>query len=281
MELEEILKIPPNKLGKGTGISFRIVENEEELYLDFARKMANEIEKNNRAKRKTNFILPVGPIGQYKVFVDIIKREKLDLSHLTLFFMDEYLAEGDRYIDINHPLSFRGFVKRSLLDVLDGGFGFRPDRVYFPDPRDPKKYSELIEESGEMDISFAGVGINGHIAFNEPPEPGDVVSSDEFTDLTTRIVTLSVETRTINSVTAAGGEIEIIPRRAVTIGIREIMGAKKIVIYMNRPWQKAAVRRILHGEITPRFPASLIKCHRDVSVTITREVSELPLPTLA
>ena len=165
----------------------------------------------------------------------------------------------------------------SLMVDLDSD----PIGSIFPIPMTQKKYSELIEESGEMDISFVGVGINGHIAFNEPPEPGDLVSSDEFTDLPTRIVTLSVETRTINSVTAAGGEIEIIPRRAVTIGIREIMGAKKIMIYMNRPWQKAAVRRILHGEITTRFPASLIKCHRDVSVTITREVSELPLLTLA
>ncbi len=281
MELEEVLKIPPLKLGMGTGISFKIVENEDQLYLDFARKMADEIEGNNKLQKGTKFILPVGPTGQYGVFVDIIKRENIDLSRLTLFFMDEYLTEGDNYIATSHPLSFRGFVKRSIVDPLGDGFGFSPDRVHFPDPRDPKKYRELIKESGGIDISFAGVGINGHIAFNEPPEPGDVVSSDEFVDLPTRIVTLSVETRTINSVTAAGGEIEIIPKRAITVGIREIMGAKKIMIYMNRPWQKAAIRKILHGEITPKFPASLVRRHRDVSVTIMREVSELPLSTLA
>ena len=281
MELEDILKIPPEELGKGTGISFVIVEDEDELFLDFARKMAGEIEKNNKAKRKTNFILPVGPTGQYEVFVDIVKKGNLDLSQLTLFFMDEYLTEDDVYIDIGNPLSFRGFVKRTLVNALGDDFGFSPDNIHFPAPRTPRKYRELIEDSGGIDISFAGVGINGHLAFNEPAEAWSEISGEEYLNLPTRIVMLSQETRTINSVTAAGGEMEFIPKRAITMGMSEILGAKKVMIYMNRPWQKAAVRRILHGDVTPRFPASLVRCHRDVSVIVTKEVSGLPLPTIA
>lgn len=281
IKLEEIMKIPPEKLGEGTDISFTIVEDGNELFLDFAQKMAKEIEKNNKAKIKTNFILPVGPTGQYEVFIDIVKGENLDLSYLSLFFMDEYLTEDDVYIDIENPLSFRGFVNRTLIDPLGDRFGLSPDRVHFPNLRNPQKYRELIEERGGIDISFAGVGINGHLAFNEPAEAWSEISGEEYVNLPTRIVTLSQETRTINSVTAAGGEMEFIPKRAITIGMSEIMGAKKIIIYMNRPWQKAAVRRMLHGEVTPRFPASLVRRHRDVSIIVTREVSELPLPTLA
>jgi glucosamine-6-phosphate deaminase len=222
----------------------------------------------------------VGPVGQYKPFTEMIRKNGIDLSCVSLFFMDEYLTDDDEYIPEPHPLSFRGFVRTAVIEPLSGHQGWDPRRVHFPDPKRPEEYARMIDDAGGIDIAFAGVGINGHLAFTEPPEPGETVSNDEFIGRRTRALSLSRETKTVNSVTAAGGGIFYIPSRAVTVGMHEIFSAEKVMIYMNRPWQKAVIRRMLHGEVTAAFPASLVRTRKDVSVTATEEVSRPPLPTL-
>ena len=113
------------------------------------------------------------------------------------------------------------------------------------------------------------------MAFNEPPEPGVAISNEVFAALPTRSLSLSRETRTINSVTV-GGELAIIPRRAVTVGMAEILAARKVCFYCNRPWQRAVVRRVLHGPITAACPASFLRTHSDARVTIADYVAEPP-----
>ena len=103
---------------------------------------------------------------------------------------------------------------------------------------------------------------------------------EEILPLVTRVVALSRETRTINAVTATRGNIDRIPRTAVTVGMKEILQARKIRLYLNRPWQCAIVRKLLHGPITAAVPASLVRHHPDVQVTMTREVTQLPEPVL-
>src|SRR4029079_15768744 len=122
---------------------------------------------------------------------------------------------------------------------------------------------------------FGGIGINGHIAFNEPPEPGVEVSNDAFAKLPTRVLSLPGETRTINSVTV-GGEIAVIPKRAVTGGMKECLAAKKLRFYCNRPWQSAGVRRVLHGPITPACPASFLRTHQDAEIVVADYVAAKP-----
>jgi glucosamine-6-phosphate deaminase len=120
------------------------------------------------------------------------------------------------------------------------------------------------------------VGINGHLAFNEAPEPGQQVSNEEFKALPTRVIPLTRETITINSNTALRGAFERIPKQAVTVGFKQIFDSERIVVYLNRPWQSAVVRKLLFGEITARFPASLLRDHPDVRLVMTREVAEKP-----
>lgn len=278
---EGIMSIPAEDLGKDSRVAVTIVPDEAELYIHFARAMVDEIDENNTVGKSTSFILPVGPVGQYGPFTGMVRERGIDLSAVSLFFMDEYLTDEDEYIPESHPLSFRGFVRKALTEPLSGHPGWDSGRrVYFPDPKKPDEYTRAIGDAGGVDIAFAGVGINGHLAFNEPPEPGETVSIDEFIGRRTRALSLSRETKTINSVTAAGGGIFYIPSRAVTVGMHEIFNAEKIMVFMNRFWQKAVIRRMLHGEVTSAFPASLIRTRNNVSVTATEEVSRLPLPTL-
>src|SRR5262249_28000170 len=101
------------------------------------------------------------------------------------------------------------------------------------------------------------------------------VSVDEFAALPTRILSLSRETRTINSVTV-GGEIGIIPKRAITVGMKEILGSHRLRFYCNRPWHSAVIRRALHGPLTPACPASLRPLQPNAAVTAAEYVAAPP-----
>jgi len=171
-------------------------------------------------------------------------------------------------------------MERNLWSRLDPLLAPQPRYRHFPDPHDCRATNRLIDECGGVDVAFGGVGITGHLAFNDPPEPGETVSADDFAALPTRVVTLNRETRTINSVTAARGNIDRIPKTAVTVGMKEILEARKIRLYLNRSWQCAIVRKLLHGPVTSAVPASLVRRHPDVTLTITREVTQLPEPEL-
>jgi len=150
-----------------------------------------------------------------------------------------------------------------------------PENRVFPDPAECERIEALIAGRGGVDACFGGIGINGHIAFNEPPEPGETIDDEVFAALPTRALSLSRETRTINSVTV-GGEISVVPRREVTVGMREILASRRLRFYCNRPWQRGVVRRVLHGPITAACPASFLRTHADAALTIADYVAEPP-----
>ncbi|MBN2050722.1 MAG: glucosamine-6-phosphate isomerase [Spirochaetales bacterium] len=255
-------------------LPLHIVETDIDLYYHMALSMYLDIEKNNRENRETVFILPVGPVFQYRRFVFLLQQRPLRLAGVHWFFMDEYLDENRKLIDPKSPLSFRGFIASELSAAVPEGSGFDEAKVHFPDPDNPQDYDRMIQHLGGADTCFAGVGINGHIAFNEPPEtPAEV---ETFRASPTRVIRLSRETRAINSNTALGGAYEKIPEYAVTVGFASVAGSKKVRVYMNRPWQKAVVRKLLFGPVTETFPASLLREHPDTEVIVTREVAELP-----
>ena len=262
-------------------LPLRIADSDADLYWRMALDMYREIRADGLAGRATVFIVPVGPVYQYRRFVELLDAMPLDLSDLHLFFMDEYLEETEegapvRSVPTDHPLSFEGFIRRELVDRLaddpesarkTGRHGFRPDQVHFPDPADPAAYDAAIDALGGPTVCYAGVGINGHLAFNEAPCADDSPS---------RIVELTPETITTNSHTALGGAYDAVPRRAVTVGMKSILAARRLSIWMNRPWQKVVVRKLLFGEVGARFPASFARNHGNADLNITALVAEAP-----
>jgi glucosamine-6-phosphate deaminase len=261
---------------KRTPLPVEILETDIDLYYHIALTLYLEIESNNAAGKTSVFILPVGPVYQYRRFVWLCSLRPLDLSRVHCFFMDEYLDDSGKRISLDHPLSFRGFIKRELFDPMPEKMNLKAEQVLFPDPDGPADYDRRLEELGQADICFAGVGINGHLAFNEAPEPGQEMDAEGFRNLPTRILALSRETITINSYTALRGAFERIPLRAVTVGFKQIFASKRVRVYLNRPWQRAVVRKLLFGEKTARFPASLLRDHPDTRLVMTREVAERP-----
>ena len=274
-DLPDYLKISADDLGKGTPVKVRILGNMASIGRDVAEAMWREILDAHAAGRAATLIVPVGPVEQFPLLAKRINDERLDCRHVVFINMDEYLDGDDRFIPADHPLSFRGFMDRLFYDRLDPALAPLPENRVFPDPQNPAAVPRLIERRGGVDACFGGIGINGHFAFNEPPEPGVTMSVEEFAALPTRVLSLTRETRTINSVTV-GGEISVIPRRAVTVGMRECLGARRLRLYCNRPWQSAVARRALHGPITAACPASLMRLHPDAVLTVAEYVAQPP-----
>jgi glucosamine-6-phosphate deaminase len=271
----DYLSVKAEELGLGTSVKVCIGGDQQEIALDFARAILAVIGETQAAGKAATLILPVGPVDQFPILAAMINKLELDCRDLLIINMDEYLDDNDRWVPIDHPLSFRGFMNRKFYDLVDPQFAPRLENRVFPDPSDCSAIGRLIEQRGGVDVCFGGIGINCHIAFNEPPEPGEQVSVEEFAARPTRVLDLTRETRTINSVTV-GGDIGVIPMRAVTVGMQEILAAKKLRFYCNRPWQRGVVRRVLHGPITAACPASLLRMHYDAELTIANYVAELP-----
>ena len=131
--------------------------------------------------------------------------------------------------------------------------------------RHEEEYDRLIEELGGVDACFGGLGINGHVAFNEPPEADAMLSADDFADLGTRVLPISRETKTINAYGYNRGDLQGMPQWCVTIGMKQILSAKKIYIALNRPWQNGPFKHALLDEQTAALPASLLQRCEDVT----------------
>ena len=146
---------------------------------------------------KTVFICPVGPVGQYPYFVDMVNEQNISLKNVWFINMDEYLDDEKQWISKDHPLSFRGFMQRTVYDKVRPELVMPEDQRVFPDPNHPEYISELIEKLGGVDICFGGIGINGHVAFNEA-DPS--LTNEEFLAQKTRVLKITKETRTANAI---------------------------------------------------------------------------------
>ena len=268
--------VTAEELLKNSKIPLEILDTEDDIYHDMARVMFDEVAKNNAAGKPTAFIVPVGPVFQFRRFVRLASIYKLDCSKLHLFNMDEYMYNETDLIEKTHPLSFQGFMDRELYDKLEGVSFIPGENRHFPLPGREGEIQEKIDMLGGIDIAFGGIGIAGHIAFNEPPEDDETISDEEFAKLPSRVIRLNRESLTINSVTALGGYIDGIPKWSVTIGMKELLESRKMRFYMNRHWQKGIVRKACLGEVTSKVPASFMQRHPDARITITAEVALPP-----
>ena len=259
--------IAAENLGQGAKLPLLKLNDSGEVFYELALEMFREIAKNNEAGRRTVFIVPVGPVGQYPIFVRLVNREHLSLTQTWFLNMDEYLDREGRWIDKASPLSFHGFMERQVYSQLDPQLVMPEEQRVFPNPREPEAMGRLIESLGGVDIAFGGIGITGHLAFNEPqPE----LSSQEFAQLPTRVLHISPETRAVNAVGDLGGALEDMPLQAVTIGMKEILGAKKLRLAVFRDWHRAVCRRAAYGEVTSAFPATLAQLHPDALLYVNK-----------
>ena len=271
-EIRQLLQLTPDEVVARAGQRLIVCADLEALHRRIAADIAAEIRDRNRAGEPTRLILPVGPTGQYPFLADTINREHLSLATCWFFFMDEYCDEAGQAVPPSHPLSFRGEADRLFLSRLEPACGLAPDRVVFPSETNVAAIPDLIRSIGGLDTCYGGIGIHGHIAFNEP-EPG--VSTQPA-----RRLRLNDFTVTINAVRAGvGGNLECFPRQAFTLGLAEILAARRLRLYCRNgcafDWANTVLRLALFGMPGDDYPVTHIR-DRDYTITTDRDTLASP-----
>lgn len=254
-------------------VKVKLLGDSGEVFYEIAKEMVETIKTNNASGKTTVFIIPVGPVGQYPIFNRLVVEGQVSLASCHFINMDEYLTDDKQYLPLDHKLSFRGFMERNVYSKIPSHLTVPVGQRIFPDPNDPTKVQKLIEELGGVDIAFGGIGINGHLAFNEPQEH---LSVEEFKKLETRVLEISAETRVANAIGDLNGAIDAMPRYAATLGMRQILGAKKIRLGVFRAWHQAVLRQTLFGEMSTHFPATLLQSHPDAMIYSNNVASQRP-----
>jgi glucosamine-6-phosphate deaminase len=247
----------------------------DELNRRIARDAVDQIKAANSANRPLLMILPVGPLD-YRYWAALCAAEDVSCEGLTTMCMDEYLDGAGDYISSAHPLSFRGFIQRNFIESLPLRLRPNPANVRFPDPRQPGLTTTVIESFGGADVCYGGMGITGHFAFNDPPEPGEAVVDAEVRATRTRCLAITRESATQMAMGGVNGNWDILPRRAVTLGMYELLMSRRIHLTFMRSWHAGVLRRALFGPVTGRFPGSLLQTHSNVEVTLTRLAANVP-----
>ena len=254
-------------------VPIEVLADNAAVFQAIAREMAEEIKRKNALGEATVFICPVGPVGQYPYFVDMVNGEGISLKNVWFLNMDEYLTDDKQWIDKGGRLSFRGFMERTVYSKIKPELVMPESQRVFPDPNDPENMARVIGKLGGVDICFGGIGINGHLAFNEAQ---DELTPEQFKQLHTRVLEISRETRTANAIGDLNGAIDDMPRWCVTIGMREIYSARKVRLGCFRDWHRAVARHAAYGDVSAHFPVTLLQEHPDALLRITEFVANLP-----
>lgn len=255
------------------GVSCRVVEKEWDVYFDMALTMFEEIVKNNQAGKPSVFIVPVGPTDQYPILAKLINSQRVSLKNVHFFNMDEYLVSPTQWIREDDPMSFHGRMKREFYDRVDEDLIMPESQRHFPEPGHEQEYDRLIADLGGVDMCFGGLGINGHVAFNEAAEADDPITADAYADLGTRVLPISRETRAVNAFGYQRGDLAGMPEWCITVGMKQILSSRKVYIALNRPWQSGPLKHVLHGEMVPQWPGSLLRRLPDVRLCMTEDIA--------
>lgn len=256
------------------GINFKTVKGEWDVYFDMALSMLETIMTNNAAGKKTVMIVPVGPTDQYPILARLVNQLGVSLKKVWFFNMDEYMTSPTETISPEHFMSFKKRMNDEFYSRVDEKLVMPESQRLFPVPGKEKEYDELLESLGGADACFGGLGINGHIAFNEAAEENDPITAEEFALLPTRVLKITRETRTINAYGYQRGDLRGMPEWCITIGMKQILAAKKIYIALNRPWQHGIVKHVLFDTPKAQIPATLLQLHASAEIVASEGIAE-------
>ena len=190
------------------------------------------------------------PEGLYKQLIEWYKKGDIDFKKVRSVNLDEYVG-----LDGSNDQSYRYFMDNHFFDHIN----IKKENTNLPcgTEKDTEKackdYNKIIKSMGGVDMQLLGLGLNGHIGFNEP---------GAAFDKETHIVDLSQSTIDANSRFFAS--IDDVPKQAITMGIKSIMQSKKILLMVTGENKRNIVKEAFFGPITPNVPASVLQLHNDV-----------------
>jgi glucosamine-6-phosphate deaminase len=272
-EIHELLQLSPDELLDRAEGHLTVLEDLETLHQHFAEALVKEIKSNNERGEPTVLILPYGPVPQYVIFVDLVNERGISLKNCTVFFMDEYCDKNGVELPPAHPLSFRAGIN-DFLSRIDPSLAPPEENVVFPSHENLYRLADMIEDAGGVDTCYGGIGIHGHVAFNEP-EP-DVRWTDP------RLVYLNDFTVTTNAIRAGvGGNVQNFPQKALTLGMNQVMNADRIRLYcrngeIDLDWANTILRLAVLGESGDDYPVTYVNDHPDWQIITDRNTVRSP-----
>lgn len=236
-----------------------ICENYEEASVEAAKVML-EIVKNNPT---ANLGLATGstPIKMYELMVEDHEKNGTSYKDVKSYNLDEYYG-----LENTHPQSYYYFMQKHLFSKID----IKSENVHVPSGAGDiqascDEYNKMLDENS-IDIQLLGIGSNGHIGFNEPGTSFDAV---------THVVNLKQSTIEDNARLFFDGKIDDVPKQAVSMGISNIMNAKKVLLLAFGKGKAEAVKGMIEGPVTEELPASVLQNHKDVTVILDKEAASL------
>ncbi len=228
-------------------------------YQELCEIAAGRIIEKVKAANRLKLGLATGgtPRGVYQKLIEDHRKNGTSYRHVITFNLDEYVG-----LSPDHPGSYRYYMNENLFNHID----ILKENTHIPNgmaadlEAECRRYEEQIEAEGGIDIQILGIGLNGHIGFNEP---GTSVHS------LTHVVRLAESTRGANS--RYFRSPQEVPTHAVTMGIATIMKSREILLLVNGAKKAEILHRLFEEEVTDQLPASILKTHPNTTVIADEE----------
>ena len=240
-----------------------IRDTEKEAALWVAHHIADAIKAKAKVSDKPFVLgLPTGSTP-LKVYAELVRKNKageLSFKNVITFNMDEYVG-----LPVEHPESYHSFMYNNLFNHID----IPRENIHILDGNAPDlaaecaSYEEKIAATGGFDLFLGGIGEDGHIAFNEPFSP---------LQSRTRVVTLTDDTIRVNS-RFFGGDVNLVPKQAMSVGVATVLGAKEVVIMAFGPKKARAIGEAIEGPITHKNTVSALQNHPDGIVVMDEDAA--------
>ena len=235
-----------------------IVENYDEMSVKAAEILTDIVKKNPKAV--LGLATGSSPIGTYQNMAKDHRENGTSYKEVVSVNLDEYVG-----LTADHDQSYAYFMYENLFKNID--IDLKNTNLPSGSASDLQaecdRYNALLANY-QQDVQVLGLGSNGHIGFNEPNTPFDSV---------THLVDLTENTIKDNSRLFAS--IDEVPRQALSMGIKNIMNAKSILVVVSGKNKAAAVRGMVKGEVTPALPASVLQLHPFVTVICDKDAASL------
>jgi len=198
-------------------------------------------------------------IGLHRELVRLHRECDISFARAVTFNVDEYVGVAE-----DHPGSCRYRIFEQLLGLVD----IRREHCYIPDgesrdaDEEARNYERQIRQAGGIDLQILGIGTNGHIGFNEPGAPFEC-----------RVHVAVIAQHSLAIKSEFYRAVGIAPRKAITLGIRNIMESRKVVLVAKGASKAEIMQRSLLGPVTPDVPGSILQLHPDTVVFLDREAA--------
>lgn len=243
-------------------MNIQIFDSKKELGKQSASEAAEKIRSAIQKKGEANIILATGA-SQFETLGNLVEQPDIDWSKVTMFHLDEYVDLSE-----THPASFRKYLRERFeqnvpplkgTHYIDGDSG---------DPEEEcQRLNKIISEI-VIDVALVGIGENGHLAFNDPP-------ADFETEEPYIVVKLDKACRKQQMGEGWFDSIEDVPKKAISMSIKQIMKSKSIICSVPDQRKAEAVRNCMEGEITNLHPASILQAHKKCTVYLDQESASM------